>query len=152
MREQYILRVKKELHIPRKAKKEVIRDLNEIFTSALENGETEQQVINRLGTPKEFAESTAEQLGIDIPALHKQRRIVSIAVALIGAIFAFVIYSTIRAGNLKPGTIGQADAMTNIKIDGGFGVDISLIFLAIGIVAIVMAVIQIVRSIRRKRR
>ena len=152
MREQYILRVKKELHIPRKAKKEVIRDLNEIFTSALENGETEQQVINRLGTPKEFAESTAEQLGIDIPALHKQRRIVSIAVALIGAIFAFVIYSTIRAGNLEAGTIGQADAMTNIKIDGGFGVDISLIFLAIGIVAIVMAVIQIVRSIRRKRR
>lgn len=152
MREQYILRVKKELHIPRKAKKEVIRDLNEIFTSALENGETEQQVINRLGTPKEFAESTAEQLGIDIPALHKQRRIVSIAVALIGAIFAFVIYSTIRAGNLEAGTIGQADAMTNIKIDGGFGVDISLIFLAIGIVAIVMAVIQIFRSIGRKRR
>ncbi len=152
MREQYILRVKKELHIPRKAKKEVIRDLNEIFTSALENGETEQQVINRLGTPKEFAESTAEQLGIDIPALHKQRRIVSIAVALIGAIFAFVIYSTIRAGNLEAGTIGQADAMTNIKIDGGFGVDISLIFLAIGIVAIVMAVIQIVRSISQKRR
>ena len=39
MREKYIKQVEKELHIPRKAKKEVIRDLNEIFASALENGE-----------------------------------------------------------------------------------------------------------------
>ena len=29
MREKYIKQVEKELHIPRKAKKEVIRDLNE---------------------------------------------------------------------------------------------------------------------------
>ena len=42
MREKYIKQVEKELHIPHKAKKEVVRDLNEIFASALENGETEQ--------------------------------------------------------------------------------------------------------------
>ena len=40
-----------------------MRDLNEVFASALEHGETEQQVIERLGTTKEFAENTAEQLG-----------------------------------------------------------------------------------------
>ena len=73
MREKYIKQVEKELHIPHKAKKEVVRDLNEIFASALENGETEQQVIERLGSPKEFAESTAEQLGIDITALRNKR-------------------------------------------------------------------------------
>lgn len=42
-----------------------MRDLNEVFASAMEHGETEQQIIQRLGTPKEFADSTAEQFGID---------------------------------------------------------------------------------------
>ena len=65
MKEQYIKQVKKELSLPCKVKKEVLRDLNEVFTSALEHGETEQQVIQRLGTPREFADSTAEQFGID---------------------------------------------------------------------------------------
>ena len=59
MKEQYIKQVEKELSLPHKAKKEVVRDLNEVFASALEHGETEQQVIQRLGTPKEFADSTA---------------------------------------------------------------------------------------------
>lgn len=65
MKEQYIKQVEKELSLPHKAKREVVRDLNEVFASALEHGETEQQVIQRLGTPKEFADSTAEQFGID---------------------------------------------------------------------------------------
>lgn len=50
-----------------------MRDLNEVFASALEHGETEQQVIERLGTPKEFAENTAEQLGIDSAAPQKRK-------------------------------------------------------------------------------
>ena len=65
MKEQYIKQVEKELSLPRKMKKEVVRDLNEVFASAMEHGETEQQIIQRLGTPKEFADSTAEQFGID---------------------------------------------------------------------------------------
>ena len=65
MKEQYIKQVKRELSLPHKVKKEVIRDLNEVFASAMEHGETEQQVIQRSGTPREFADSTAEQFGID---------------------------------------------------------------------------------------
>lgn len=65
MKEQYIKQVEKELSLPRKMKKEVVRDLNEVFASAMEHGETEQQIIQRLRTPKEFADSTAEQFGID---------------------------------------------------------------------------------------
>ena len=61
MKEQYIKQVEKELSLPRKMKKEVVRDLNEVFASAMEHGETEQQIIQRLGTPKEFADSTAEE-------------------------------------------------------------------------------------------
>lgn len=152
MKEKYITQVKKELHIPRKIKKEVLRDLNEIFISALENGETEQQVIDRLGNPKEFAENTAEQLEIDITALPKQKRVILGIVAFVIAVIAFAIYGNMRAGHIEPGIIGQADAMTNIQIAGKLSIDISLIVLVIGIVAAIFAVIQIVRSINKKRR
>lgn len=150
MREKYIKQVQKELHIPYKAKKEVVRDLNEIFASALENGETEQQVIERLGSPKEFAESTAEQLGIDITALRKQKGGILGIVALVIAVIAFVIYGTTRAEDVEPGAIGQADAMTNIQIAGGF--DVSMLILVIGVVATIFAVIQIIRYVNKNRR
>ena len=55
MKQQYIRRVKKALNLPREQKAEVLRDLDEAFASALEHGETERQVIERLGTPDEFA-------------------------------------------------------------------------------------------------
>ena len=74
IKEQYIKKTAKELTVPGKIKKEILRDLNEIFASALENGETEQQVIKRLGTPQEFAANIAEQLGIDMQAAQIRRR------------------------------------------------------------------------------
>ena len=40
MKEQYLKKVKKELNLPRRAKREVMRDLNEIFASVLEHDET----------------------------------------------------------------------------------------------------------------
>ena len=72
MKKQYIRQVRKALHIPRSAKTEVVRDLQEIFTSAAEHGESEQQVAERLGTPREFADRTAEQFGFD-PAARRRR-------------------------------------------------------------------------------
>lgn len=152
MREKYIKQVEKELHIPDKAKKEVIRDLNEIFASALENGETEQQVIERLGNSKEFARNTAEQLGIDLATLHQQKAVISSIIAFFVAVLAFVIYGMTRAGHIEPGIIGQANAMTNMQIAGGLSMDISLLIFAIGIVATIVAVIQIIRYVNRKRR
>ena len=140
MKEQYIKQVEKELSLTRKAKKEVVRDLNEVFASALEHGETEQQVIERLGTPKEFAENTAEQLGIDSVA------------ALVVAVAAFVIYATTQSGKVPDGAIGQADAMTNIQVEGAFGFDASQIILAVGVIAVTIAIIQIIRTVRKNRR
>lgn len=152
MREQYIKQVEKELCLPRKEKKEVVRDLNEVFASALEHGETEQQVIERLGTPKEFADNTAEQLGIDSTAPQKRKGIISSIVALVTAIIAFVIYATAKVGKVPDGAIGQADAQTNIQVDGAFSFDLTHIVFFIGIVAAVIAVIQIVKTIRKNRR
>ena len=65
MKQDYIRQVKKALIVSGKKKSEIVRDLQEAFASALEHGETEQQVIERLGSPNHFADSIHEQLGIN---------------------------------------------------------------------------------------
>ena len=152
MKEEYIKQVEKELFLPRKAKKEVMRDLNEAFASALEHGETEQQVIQRLGTPKEFADSTAEQFGIDNTSSKKHKGIISALVALIIAAIAFSIYAVTQLGKVPERTIGQANATTNIQIQGALGIDVSQITLAVGFAAAIIAVLLIIRTIRKNRR
>ena len=69
MKEQYIRQVEKELNLSRKAKTEVVRDLNEIFNSAVEHGETEQQVIERLGNAaKNLLTAQQNSLELIIPS------------------------------------------------------------------------------------
>lgn len=151
MKEQYMRQVKKELHLSRKEKMEVLRDLNEIFASAVEHGETEQQVIERLGTPKDFADSTAEQFGIDNTASQKRKGIMASVAALLIAAVSFVIYATAKSGRTPEDAIGQADAMTNIQVQGlGFG--ILQIILGVGVIAVAFAVIQIIRAVCKKRK
>ena len=153
MKEQYIKQVEKELSLPRKMKKEVVRDLNEVFASAMEHGETEQQIIQRLGTPKEFADSTAEQFGIDNTKSKKRNGIISTLAALVIAVAAaFSGYAVAQSGKVPEGAIGQADAATNIQIEGAFAFDISQILLAIGFAATAIAVLFIIRTIHENRR
>lgn len=152
MKEQYLKKVKKELNLPRRAKREVMRDLNEIFASASEHGETEQQVIERLGTPKEFADSTAEQFGIDNAALKNRKGIISSVAVLIAAIAAFMIYAVAQIGKGPENAIGQAEAATTIQIVGTPGFDASQILLAIGFASAFIAVLLIIRIIRRNKR
>ena len=152
MKEQYIKQVEKELSLPRKMKKEVVRDLNEVFASAMEHGETEQQIIQRLGTPKEFADSTAEQFGIDNTKSKKRNGIISTLAALVIAAAAFSVYAVTQSGKVPEGAIGQADATTNIQIEGAFAFDISQILLAIGFAATAIALLLIIRTIHKNRR
>ena len=152
MKEQYIKQVEKELSLPRKMKKEVVRDLNEVFASAMEHGETEQQIIQRLGTPKEFADSTAEQFGIDNTKSKKRNGIISTLAALVIAVAAFSVYAVTQSGKVPEGAIGQADATTNIQIEGAFAFDISHILLAIGFAATAIALLLIIRTIHKNRR
>ena len=152
MKEQYIKQVETELSLPRKAKKEVLRDLNEAFASALEHGETEQQVIERLGTPKEFADSVAELFCVDHAASKKRRGVLSALAALVVAVVAFSMYAVTQLGKAPEGAIGQADAATTIQVTGAWGVAVSQILLAVGFAAVVIAGLLLVRTIRKSRR
>ena len=152
MKKRYIKRVKKELHLPREAKKEVVRDLNEIFASAAEHVETEQQVIERLGTPKEFADSTAEQFCVDNSILRKRKEIISVTISVVAAVIAIAIYAAVKFAKVPNGAIGQADAMTNIQIDSALGFDASQIILVVGIIAAAFAAIQVIGIVYKDRR
>ena len=150
MKERYIKQVKRELHLPRNVKKEVLRDLNEIFSSALEHGETEQQVAERLGTPRDFAKSTAEQFGVDNTAPRQQAEMASSFVLMLLAAVSFVIYAVATSGKAPKGAIGQADATTDIFIAGTFGFDILPIVLIIGVIAAALGAVQMIRVVRNK--
>ena len=73
MRRRYIRRVERALRLSDEEKHEIIRDLQEIFTSAAEHGETEEQVIARLGSPKEYVHQIHEQLG-KMEEIHQRRK------------------------------------------------------------------------------
>lgn len=152
MKEQYIKRVKKELHMPTNVKKEILRDLEEIFSSAAEHGEAAQQVIKRLGTPREFADNAAEQFGIDHVALRKRKELISGIAALIVAVICLMGYTVAKISRIPNGVIGQADAMTNIQIEGTFSFDALHIILVIGIIAFVFSAAQMIRALRNNGR
>lgn len=151
MKEEYIKQVSKNLHISMKAKNEIIRDLDEIFDSALENGETEQQVIDRLGAPKEFAESVSGQTEKKNYSAGNLRGIVLMAIAICIAVIAFVVYGIIQSETVPQNAIGQANAMTNIQLEG-FGINIPFIILIIGIISVAFAVFQLIRTFVKIRR
>lgn len=139
MKQQYIRRVKKALNLPREQKTEVLRDLDEAFASALEHGETERQVIERLGTPDEFADSIHEQLGIACPDRRGRKRRICIALTALVSAIAFAIAFFMRAERPAQNIIGQADAMTNIQIVGS-GVDMFWLMIALGCIALAAAI------------
>ena len=152
MREVYIKQVKKELLLPKKQKQIVLRDLEEMFASAKEHGESEQQVIERLGAPKEFVINTEEQFGVDHASVKTRRGIIHIVSSVIVAVVAFIVFGVMQLGKTPDNVIGQADAMTNIKIDEVRAIDPSFIFLLIGTVAIILIFFQMITFMRNNRR
>ncbi len=149
MREDYIEQVKRSLITSRKQKNEVVRDLQEAFASAVEHGETEQQVIERLGSPSDFADSIHEQFGINRLEKQKRKKKCQIAIALFAAAAAFATGIFINVSTVPHNIIGQADAMTNIQVSAA-AVDPFILFIIAGVAALVTAVILIVRYPHKK--
>lgn len=152
MREKYIKKVKKELSVSRNKKHEIIRDLNEAFDSAREHGESEKKVIDRLGTPKDFAESMEETIGFSrVQYREKTKKSVAIFCLCGVAVFCLIAALAVQKSALPDNVIGQADAMTSITVSGSFPFDVSTVLLMIGFVFAVIAVFLIVGLIRKKK-
>lgn len=135
----YIKQVKKSLNISHKTKAEILRDLEEAFASAAEHEETEQQVMDRLGTPAEFGESIQEQLGLSCTEKSSWKGRTGIAIAAFISIIAFAGAWGIHASKPAKNMIGQADAATTIQIAGS-GMDLFFWLLLIGGVGCITAI------------
>ena len=149
MKDAYIRQVGKALKVPSRLRREVLRDLREAFASASEHGESEEQVMERLGPPGEFAAAAAAQFGLDLEARRRRTGLISIAAALAVAAACFLLYAAIQAAKPPKGAIGYSDAMTNIQVSGSFAADVSSIAAGVGLLAILIAVVLAVRIIRR---
>ena len=148
MKDRYIKQVKQALKLPREKKGEIVRDLQEAFASAAEHSETDEQVIARLGTPKDFAASIHEQLGIGGEA-KKRRRLFQIGGTLVAALAAFSMCAAIHVSRTLPHIIGQADAMTSMQVSGA-GLDPADLFLALGMIAALISVMLTIQYIRNR--
>ncbi len=148
MKEKYIKSVRKELRFAGKKKTDILNDLNETFESGIEHGESEQDIIQRLGTPAEFAHDIYEQMGIDITAKEKMRFKIRAIISF--AIFVILFVVVLNFSALPNGVIGQADALTYIQVEGN-GVSAVILLLALCMLAFIFAVINTARYFRHKR-
>lgn len=148
MKQQYINKVKKELNVPLSRKKEIIRDIEEAFSSALEHGETEKQVIDRLGSPEEFAASV-NSTGL---SCHKKQGYIKTMISAVITILAFTAYGIAKLQQIPEGAIGQADAMTNIQISSAYSFDFTSVILVVSVIALIITIVNAVQTIIRNRR
>ena len=152
MKERYIRQVRRSLRLPHKAKEAVARDLTEIFDSALEHGETEQAVVKRLGTAQEFAAEAEKQLRDGGGAHWRWGEFLTCLVAVAVSITAFGACAIAKADKRPVEVIGGAESLTNIRLEAAYGVDISAIIFAFGMIAAAIAAAQIIRTVKRSRR
>ena len=121
MKQAYIKKVKRALICPAKMKKVLLRDLEEIFSSAAEHGESEAEVIARLGSPDDYAKAMEESLGIDRKRILRRCALLGILPpALLAPVF-FLLYRiaapfTIKSNQMSVGIIGGADGPTSIMV------------------------------------
>jgi len=151
VKEKYIRKVKKLL--PLKLRKEVLRDLEEIFRSAAEHGESEEEVAGRLGCPCDFAKEAALQLGVDLEK-RKTRRLTAWAVisgtvaVLFGGLWLRI--RALRNEAFSVGIIGGADGPTSIIVSGP-DFDPAGLSLVIAIAAAFIALLILVKFLRKKK-
>ena len=140
MKERYLKQVERLLALPRRKKREVLRDLEEAFSSALAHGEAESAVIERLGPPEEFCGSMEEQIG---GGWRRRRQIAGALLAACGALL-LALAAFARAHSPQETVIGQADAVTSIQVGSAVPFDPVWLLVALGLLAMLLAVVLLV--------
>lgn len=150
MKDEYIKKVRLCLRLPKAQRREVIRDLEEIFNSATEHGETEKAVCSRLGSPEDYAAEVQAQLDVKS---YRGQTIVTALAAVVGAVcltVAIIVMALQRNFIFPANAAGGSISSTGIELAGN-GPNTAIIFLVIGIVLLVAAVVIAVRRMLRRR-
>lgn len=145
MKEEYIRRVGRLLALPGKQKREVLRDLEEIFASGAEHGETEQGVIQRLGTPEEYAAGVELSLGKPRPG----GKLAGLVLSCVACVVCFGLFWAAQRPWVPQEAIGFAQGSTSIQVEGA--VDLSPVLLVLGVTALALAVFFLWKLLRGRR-
>ncbi len=149
MRRQYIHRGTRALCLSKEEKQEMIRDLQELFDSAVEHGETEEEVIARLGSPKEYVYHIHEQLG-KMDEIQKRRKTrIRMGILWLLAVVLFLAGGIPLYLRTPAHMIGQADAMTQIQVSGSW-IDPAWILMLLGVLALAAGIYLWIRHLRKR--
>ena len=152
MSERYIQEVSRALCLPKRRRREVLRDLREIFESAAEHGETEAQVIARLGAPREFAQGAMEEMGVDPRSHLRRRRLLTIVLPLFLALACAGAAWLLRAQLPPKNVIGGAEAMTGIQVVSDAPFALWQALLAVALIAAICAVVFALHELKNRRK
>lgn len=142
-KEDYIRQVGRRLELPRKQKQEVLRDLEEIFASGIEHGELEQQVIERLGSPEEYAQSlTPEKRG-------GWKLLMGCGISWALCLVCLGLFFAARQPWLPQNAIGFAQGSTGIQVQGG--INLSPLLLIVAVIALVLGSVFLWRLFQRRK-
>ena len=134
--QEYVRQVERKLHVSRKQKQDILRDLGEIFASASEHGEPAEQVMERLGSPEEYANSMESQFTPSGKPLHKA--ILGLILSCCVAVLCFTVFVVSQEFRVPENAIGFAQGTTGIQVVGGF--DLSPLLLVLGTVGLLCVV------------
>lgn len=148
MKKRYIRQVERALTVSRRQRREIRRDLEELFASAAENGEDEAQVLQRLGSPAELARELESRPGSSRAGRGGQLSALWSALAGMAGLAALGLYGAARAMRVPESAIGFAQGSTDVQVQGTW--DASPLLLLAGVVALLAAVLLAVRFIRRR--
>ena len=154
MKNSYISEVRRKLKLPRGKKREVMRDLEEIFATAEERCESKYKLVLRLGTPEEYARETEAAFGVDGARLRRKRlAVLAFAFAFVAVVaLAFAVVAGYGAQRIPEGAIGYAETMTDIEVEGAY-FDAYAAALGAGVTASCAAIaLGVTASITRKRK
>lgn len=150
-KEKYIETVKRKLNVPDDLKKSVLEELRETFDSAREHGESENDLINRLGTPKEFVQDVIKNADLtdgQKKYMKQRKNIIRTIISFVIAAAAFTgyyIFRRVSMGNV----IGYADGSTNILVTGEWE-NIFIILFYIAVFAVIIGLLISLACLKKK--
>lgn len=149
IKEQYWKDVRRHLHLPRTQRDALLRDLEEIFCSAQEHGESEEAVLARLGPARAYARRVAEPFW---PSMRRRRRLqLAGLLALCLAALAGIAGAAAAFSHRVPASaIGQADSMTSIQVQSALPMDGALLLLLVGIAALLGGIVLGIHLVRSR--
>ena len=119
---KYLRAVKRRLNMPRELKERVMADLESSILSRVDDGQTEDEIIAELGTPKQAANDLNEQMK-EYTYKKSPWRWLCLALAIISALClayrglpGLLLMLFNKANNASIGIIGGADGPTAVFV------------------------------------